>query len=66
MAVRTRLEEIIVSDKQNDKLLLKFAVPKGKVSNVMGVLNILQSNSEHLEIEISTSEGGITEQEYED
>ena len=32
----------------------------------MGVMNLLQSKFESLDIEITASDGGITEQDYED
>jgi len=43
-----------------------FVVPKGKVSNLMGVLNYLQSRYNRLEISINVGEGQLSEQEYED
>ncbi len=45
---------------------LKFKVPRGKVSNVMGIMNLLQSKFDSLEIEIIASEGSISDQDYED
>ena len=48
------------------KIDLKFQVPKGKVSNIMGMLNYLQSKFENLKIEVSATEGSLSEQEYED
>jgi hypothetical protein len=48
------------------KVQLKFSVPKGKVSSIMGLMNLLQSKFENLEIEITASNGGISEQDYED
>jgi hypothetical protein len=48
------------------KVTLKFAVPKGKVSNIMGVMNYLQSKFGKLEISISAESGEISTQEYED
>jgi hypothetical protein len=49
-----------------DKVDLKFQVPKGKVSDVMGILNYLQSKFEVLNIDVSAIEGSLSEQEYED
>ena len=43
-----------------------FIVPKGKVSNLMGVLNYLQSKYEHMGVTIHLDRGQMTEQEYED
>ena len=55
-----------VQAKLRDRVDLRFQVPKGKVANIMGVMNLLQSKFESLEIELSASDGGITEQDYED
>jgi len=49
-----------------DKIQLKFQIPKGKVSSIMGVMNFLQSKFEILELELIASEGSISKQEYED
>lgn len=49
-----------------DKIQLKFKVPKGKIANIMGVMNLLQSKFESLEIELIANEGTISEQDYED
>jgi len=52
--------------KAKDKVHLKFQVPKGKVSSIMGVINLLQSKFENLSIELTATEGAISEQDYED
>lgn len=52
--------------KSKDRVELRFQVPKGKVANIMGVMNLLQSKFESLEIELTASDGEITEQDYED
>jgi hypothetical protein len=49
-----------------DVIHLKFQVPKGKVSSVMGVMNLLQSKFDNLEIELTANGGEISEQDYED
>ncbi|NIM17954.1 MAG: DUF499 domain-containing protein [Candidatus Aminicenantes bacterium] len=49
-----------------DRLRLKFELPKGKVSNMMGVCNYLQSKFQRLKIELIAEDGGITDREYED
>jgi len=49
-----------------DKVHLKFQVPKGKVAQIMGVMNLLQSKFGYLEIEIVATDGQISEQDYED
>jgi hypothetical protein len=48
------------------QLSFNFVIPKGKVSNLMGVLNFLQSRYNRIEISLSLAEGQLTEQEYED
>ncbi|MCX8126777.1 MAG: AAA family ATPase, partial [Dehalococcoidia bacterium] len=48
------------------KVHLKFQVPKGKVSQIMGVMNLLQSKFGNVEIEIIATNGQISEQDYED
>jgi len=55
-----------VQAKLRDRVDLRFQVPKGKVANIMGVMNLLQSKFESLEIELTASGGGITEQDYDD
>ena len=45
---------------------LKFQVPKGKISNIMGVMNLLQNKFETLQIELVACDGNISEQDYED
>jgi hypothetical protein len=49
-----------------DKIQLRFQVPKGKIASIMGVMNLLQSRFETLEIELIANEGSISEQDYED
>ncbi len=45
---------------------MKFQVPKGKVSSIMGVMNLLQSKFDKLEIELNANGGEISEQDYEE
>lgn len=52
--------------KTKDKVQLKFQVPKGKISNIMGVMNLLQNKFETLQIELVACDGNISEQDYED
>jgi hypothetical protein len=47
-------------------LRLQFTVPKGKVSGLMGVMNLLQHKFDRLEVVLSAEHGAISEQEYED
>ena len=41
-------------------------MPKGKVSSIMGVMNLLQSKFDSLKIDLVASEGQISDQDYED
>lgn len=45
---------------------LKIPVPKGKVSNLMGMMNLLNIKFNKLTVEIEATDGGISEQDYED
>ena len=45
---------------------LKFTIPRGKVAGLMGVMNLLQSNFESLQIELLATEGQMSDQDYED
>ena len=56
---------VIESEKYN-RLQLRFSIPKGKVSNIMGMMHLLNSRFENLEITISASEGSISENEIEE
>lgn len=47
-------------------LRLKFIVPKGKVSGLMGLMNLLQSKFNRMELILTTDQGQITDQDYED
>lgn len=48
-----------------DRLRLRFSVPKGKVSRVLGVMNFLQSKFNRMEVVLYTEDGSLSEQEYE-
>ncbi|MDZ7311070.1 MAG: DUF499 domain-containing protein [candidate division KSB1 bacterium] len=48
------------------EIRLRFTLPKGKVSGIMGVMNLLQANFDRLKIELLAENGQITEQDYED
>lgn len=61
---REKKQESLV--KTRNEIQLRFKVPKGKIANIMGVMNLLQSKFETLEIELIANEGAITEQDYED
>ena len=45
---------------------LKFKVPKGKIANIMGVMNLLQMKFNSLELELTAKEGSISQQDFED
>jgi len=45
---------------------LRAEIPKGKVAGIMGVMNLLQSRFQKLQIEIVAEGGEMSEQEYED
>ena len=45
---------------------LRFQLPKGKVAGIMGVMNLLQSKFDMLEIELVATDGEISEQDFED
>ena len=47
------------------KLVLRFEVPRGQVSGLLGVLNLLQYRFNRLEITLRVSEGKISEEDYE-
>lgn len=47
-------------------LQLKFSLPRGQVSSLMGLLNLLQARFARMEISLTLSEGQISEQEIED
>jgi len=48
------------------ELKLRFQVPQGKVSSIMGAMNFLQTKFKTLEINLAASNGSISEQEYKD
>jgi len=52
--------------KISNQLSLQFEIPKGKVSQIMGVMNLLQSKFDTLEISLKAQNGSITQQEIED
>ena len=58
--------EPTVSGKESvrKKIHLKFTLPKGKVAGIMGIMNLLQSNFDRLEIELLAEGGEISESDY--
>ena len=51
---------------ERDRVQLKFNIPKGKVSGIMGVMNLLQSNFDNLQVELRATGGQMSNQDYED
>jgi hypothetical protein len=47
-------------------LRLSFMVPKGRVSSLMGVMNLLQSKFGRMDVTLSVTDGQLSEQDYED
>ena len=58
--------ELTVSGKESarKKIHLKFTLPKGKVSGIMSVMNLLQSKFDRHEIELLAEGGEISESDY--
>ena len=54
------------SSHTKNKVELRFEVPKGKVSSIMGVMNLLQSKFGSVQVEIVATDGEISERDYED
>ena len=48
------------------ELILRFEIPKGQVSSLMGILNLLQSKFDRVNIEIKATEGFISRSDLED
>jgi len=46
-------------------LRLSFAVPMGKVSNILGVINFLTNKFKKVEITLDATDGSLSEQDYE-
>ena len=46
------------------ELELKFKIPRGKIAQLMGVMNYLQSKFQSLEMEIRARDGSMSEEEY--
>lgn len=46
------------------ELELKFKIPRGKIAQLMGVMNFLQSKFQSMEMEIRAKDGSLSEDEY--
>ena len=55
-----------VAGKSRDSVQLQFRLPKGKVAAMMGIMNLLQSKFETLEIRLSARDGSISERDFQD
>jgi len=53
-----------ISAKMMNELELKFKIPRGKISQLMGVMHFLQSKFQSLEMEIRAKDGSMSEDEY--
>jgi len=54
---------VAVAEGKNE-LSLRFRVPRGKVSQIMGMMNFLQSKFQSLDVELTAREGSLSEEEY--
>ncbi len=63
---KTQSETEISAGKTVGRLSLTFEIPKGKVAGIMGVMNLLQSKFDSLEINLKAKNGAISEQDIED
>lgn len=57
---------IATTEKIREKVRLNFQVPRGRISDIMGLMNLLQNKFQNLEIDITATQGSISEQDYED
>lgn len=55
---------VIPETKVKNKIALPLKIPKGKISDIMGLLYFIQSKFDDLEIEIKASNGSVTDEEY--
>ncbi len=58
--------DVFTHDGPMKRVQLRFQVPKGKVANIMGIMNLLHSKFDTLEIELVAKDGEMSEQDYED
>ncbi len=45
---------------------MQFTVPQGQLSSLMGMMNLLQRDFSTLQIELTATDGEMSEQDYED
>ena len=48
-----------------EMVYLKFKIPKGRIYDILRIMNLLQSKFNTLEIELTAKDGSISEQAYE-
>ncbi len=65
-ATKEDKEPTHAKDKYRESVQLQFHLPKGKVSSLMGVMNLLQSKFESLEVRLIARQGSISERDYQD
>jgi hypothetical protein len=53
-----------VSEETMNELTLRFGIPRGRVSQIMGVMNYLQSKFQSLDIELTARDGSLSQKEY--
>ncbi len=46
------------------ELSLGFRIPRGKVAQIMGIMNFLQSKFQTMDVEIKAKDGSLSEEEY--
>jgi len=56
----------VVPPSVRQSLHLQFTVPKGKVAGLMGLMNLLQARFNRMDVTLTTDQGQISEQEYDD
>ncbi len=56
----------ILGEAFKENLLFRFIIPKGKVADIMRVMNFFQNKFGTLEIELIATDGKISNQDYED
>ncbi|MGB9617733.1 MAG: DUF499 domain-containing protein, partial [Desulfomonilaceae bacterium] len=53
-------------EQRTSRIKLRFILPKGKASNLLGVINFIQTNFGELRVELHAQDGGMSQQDYED